>query len=347
MTTLAATAEPRRTWIQAPAIDLALFSYGWLIVLLPLLWVDAWIYPIVFAVLMVNDLHRHYTFVLVYGEPEEFEKRRTLYIWLPIVAALVAFAFVYSKSFPVLLTISVLWTMYHSVGQKYGITRIYARKAGYGEAWIEKGLIFSWFFYVVFAIAEEEAATLTQFDAGRVVLAALGHTLQYMTALSYPILAVALGFTLLFVRQEYANRHRMSVAKVLYVASILMLFAVFFRSLVIGYVVFGFSHALEYIALVNIFIKTKYAKRPEAQSLLARASRRLWLSSTLFGIGVVGVCAVAQLQYAEALGIYIVGSGFLHFIYDGWIWKVRRPEVGAPLGISYAAAPPKPAASIG
>jgi hypothetical protein len=59
------------------------------------------------------------------------------------------------------------------------------------------------------------------------------------------------------------------------------------------------------------------------------------------------VCAVAQLRYAEALGIYIVGSGFLHFIYDGWIWKVRRPEVGAPLGISYAAAPPKPAASIG
>jgi hypothetical protein len=347
MTTLAATADARRTWIHAPVADLILFSYGWLIVLLPLLWVDAWVYPVVFAILMVNDLHRHYTFVLVYGEPEEFEKRKTLYIWLPIVAAFVAFAFVYSKSFPVLLVISVLWTMYHSVGQKYGITRIYARKAGYGEPWIEKGLVFSWFYYVVVAIAEKEAATLSQFDAGRVVLDSLGGALKYMTALSYPMLIVALGFTLLFVRQEYLNRHHMSVAKVLYVMSILLLYAVFFRSLLIGYLVFGFSHALEYIALVNIFVKTKYARRPEAHSLLARASRRLWLSSTLFGAGVVGVCAVTQLQYAEALGIYIVGSGFLHFIYDGWIWKVRQPEVGAPLGISYAAASPKPMASVG
>lgn len=347
MTTLAATAETPRSWIHAPAADLTLFGFGWLIVLLPLLLVDAWIYPVVFAVLMVNDLHRHYTFVLVYGEPEEFGQRKTLYLVLPVVAALVAFAFVYSKSFPVLLTISVLWTMYHSVGQKYGITRIYARKAGYGEPWIEKGLIFSWFYYVAFAIAEKEAATLSQFDAGRVILASLGDVLRYMTALSYPILAVALVFTMLFVRQEYLNLHRMSLAKVLYVLSILLLYAVFFHSLVIGYVVFGFSHALEYIALVNIFVKTKYQRRPDARSLLARASRRLWLSSSIFAIGVVSICAVAQIQYADALAIYIVGSGFLHFIYDGLIWKVRRPEVGAPLGIRYEAATPKPMASVG
>jgi hypothetical protein len=336
MSTLTASIDARRTWIHAPASDLVLFGFGWLIILLPLLWVDAWIYPIVFAVLMVNDLHRHYTFVLVYGEPEEFEKRKALYIGLPIIAAMVAFTFVYAKSFPVLLTISVLWTIYHSVGQKYGITRIYARKAGYGEAWIEKGLIFSWFYYVVFAIAEKEAATLSQFDAGRVVLASLGDVLKYMTALSYPILAVALIFVLLFVRQEYVNRHRMSVAKVLYVLSILMLYGLFFRSLVLGYVVFGFSHALEYIALVNVFIGTKYQQRPEAQSLLARASKRLWLSSSLFAIGVVSVCAVAQIRYEHALAIYIVGSGFLHFIYDGLIWKVRQPDVGQPLGIRYA-----------
>lgn len=32
---------------------------------------------------------------------------------------------------------------------------------------------------------------------------------------------------------------------------------------------------------------------------------------------------------------YIVGSSFLHFIYDGWIWKVRDPKVGKALGIAY------------
>lgn len=140
MSTLAATAATRRTWIHNPAADLVWFGYGWLAVLLPLLWFEPSI-PLVFlAIVVVNDLHRHYTFILVYGEPEEFEKRRALYIGLPVVAAMVALAFVWAESFPILLTISVLWTIYHSVGQKYGITRVYSRKAGYGEPWIEKGM---------------------------------------------------------------------------------------------------------------------------------------------------------------------------------------------------------------
>ena len=33
------------------------------------------------------------------------------------------------------------------------------------------------------------------------------------------------------------------------------------------------------------------------------------------------------------LGLYITGSSFLHFIYDGWIWKVSKPHVGKPLDL--------------
>ena len=39
------------------------------------------------------------------------------------------------------------------------------------------------------------------------------------------------------------------------------------------------------------------------------------------------------------LEVYIIGSSFLHFIYDGWIWKMRKPSVGRPLELSY----PEPA----
>ncbi|MEW6324527.1 MAG: hypothetical protein AB1515_03990 [Nitrospirota bacterium] len=331
--------DSRRLWIHAPGSDLLLFSYGWLAVLLPLLWLQPWAVSVIFVVIAINELHRHYTFALVYAEPEEFERRRALYLGLPVLAAVVAFAFVYAEQFPLLLTISVLWTIYHSVGQKYGITRIYARKAGYGEAWIEKGLIFSWFYYVALAMIEREAGTLERFDAGRVVLESAGAALPYVHAVSLLLLAVALTFTLLFARQEYLNRHRISLPKVLYVCSVLLLYAVFFRSLVLGYVVFGFSHALEYIALVNIFVGTKYRKRPEARSLLARASKQLWLSSGLFALVVVTACLLAKGWNQQAFGVYIVGSSFLHFIYDGLLWKVRRPEVGAPLGIRYAEAP--------
>jgi hypothetical protein len=81
-------ADTRRLWIHTPASDLVWFSYGWLAVLLPLLWFEPSTPLVVLAILMVNDLHRHYTFVLVYGEPEEFEKRRALYIGRPVVAPL-------------------------------------------------------------------------------------------------------------------------------------------------------------------------------------------------------------------------------------------------------------------
>jgi hypothetical protein len=224
---------------------------------------------------------------------------------------------------------------------------VYSRKAGYGEAWIEKGLIFSWFYYVVFAIAEQEADTLSRLEDGRVALAFVGDALHDMTAISYVILPVALGFLLLFIRQEYLNRHRISTAKALYVLSILMLYASFFHSLVLGFLLFGFSHALEYIAFVNIFVRRKYQQRPEARSLLARASGRLWRSNAIFALVVVSLWVAVREWNQYALTVYIVGSSFLHFIYDGLIWKVRRPEVGVPLGIRYDAVSPKPMASVG
>jgi len=92
-----------------------------------------------------------------------------------------------------------------------------------------------------------------------------------------------------------------------------MLYSVFFYSLVVGYIVFAFSHALEYIAFVNIFVNSKYKKRQD--------------SGSLFGMNLD----------ENAFTICIVGSSFLHFIYDGLIWKVRKPEVGKPLDIKYAA----------
>ena len=107
------------------------------------------------------------------------------------------------------------------------------------------------------------------------------------------------------------------------------------HSVVIGYIVMGFSHAVEYIAFVNYFVDKKYKKKPESKSLLARASKKLWLYSGLFALVVIVLSLTGRHFDKKALAIYIVGSSFLHFTYDGLIWKVRRPEVGKPLEIKY------------
>lgn len=328
--------QPARNWIQGPSSDLLLFSFGWIAVLIPLLLLSDHISSIILMVLLFNYAHRHYTFALVYGDQEEFDKRKDVYTYLPFIAGMVTFLFVYFNAFSILLAISVLWTMLHSVSQKYGITRVYARKAGYGSGWIEKGLIFSWFYYLFLGLAEKEKATILSYRSGQAILTAVGDYLPLMTLASFIALAVASLFTVLYIRQEYLNRHQLSIAKNVYVLSILILYSLFHYSLIVGYIVFAFSHALEYIAFVNIFVKAKYIKKPNSGSIIARAVKNQWRNSTLFTVAIIAACFAGRQLDHHAFTIYIVGSSFLHFIYDALIWKVRQAEVGEPLGIKYA-----------
>lgn len=335
MTTLAV---PEKFWIKSPVSDSIFFSFGWIVVLLSLVIFKSHMGFIIVIVLLFNYVHRHYTMALVYGQREEFERRKMFYIYLPLIAAGVTALSLYMNIFYLLLTLSVLWTMYHSVAQKYGFTRIYSRKAAYGEGWIDKGIIFSWFFYLFFAMLVYQRHILAKYRAGKVIVYNVNPYMDIITWLSYILLAVSIVFTLIYVYGEFKNRAFISIPKNVFVFSTLLLYSVFFYDLVVGYVVFGFSHAIEYIAFVNIFVGAKYRKRPESNSLFSRVSRKQWLYSGLFSVVIVVLSLVGMKIDQNAFLIYIVGSSFLHFIYDGLIWKVRQPEVGKPLDIKYSSA---------
>jgi len=73
-----------RFWIRNPASDLVFFSFGWIPVFLALAVFKDHRGIIVLFVLMANYIHRHYTFALVYGQKEEFERRKRLYLLLPL-----------------------------------------------------------------------------------------------------------------------------------------------------------------------------------------------------------------------------------------------------------------------
>ena len=100
--------------------------------------------------------------------------------------------------------------------------------------------------------------------------------------MSYIFLAAAVIFTLIYIYQEYSNRDKISIPKNIFVVSTLCIYAIFFHSLIIGYVVFGFSHAIEYIAFVNIFVAAKYKKVTDTEKLFKRVSNRQWLYSGVF-----------------------------------------------------------------
>jgi len=355
---------PNRTstsslWIKNPIFDTIFFSFGWLIVLIPLVYYQneifrailvggtiegirnnpSYLWPslILLAVLITNYIHRHLTFALVYGEPEEFNRRKTLYILVPILFAAVTVISIYMGKFAVLLVLSLIWNIYHTVTQKYGITRIYSRKAKYGFGWLEKGVIFSWLFFLIFSVGTKNQPIIMKYKAGRQILDFIGGYAHYFETLSYVALAGALVFTLIYIHNEFKHRAQLSVPKNVFLLSTLLLFGVFFYNFLIGYVVLGFSHAFEYIAFVNVFVGSKYKKK-DSDSPLAVASKRQWLYSGLFSLFIVAFCLLGINLDENIFLMYIVGSSFLHFLYDGLIWKVRRPEVGKPLEIKYAEA---------
>ena len=329
-------AQPTKYWIKNPKFDLFYPSFGWIILFLAFVVFNKHYGALIIAVLVTSFIHRHYTFALVYGQKEEFTKRKWSYILLPVAFLLITALSLLLGFFTILLAISVVWTMYHTIAQKYGFTRIYSRKAGYGKAWLDKGIIYSWFVYLFLALGEKNKDLLAQYPVGQSLLTPLGDYFHIFTLLSYFALAVAILFTIAYIIEELKNWDKISIPKNLFVFSVLILYSIFFYSLIVGFVVFGFSHAIEYIAFVNVFVNSKYKKKAQTTNLFSKISRKQWAYSGIFTLFLAGISFAGVNINEPALGIYITGSSFLHFIYDGWIWKVSKPEVGQPLGIKYA-----------
>ncbi len=444
---------PRRVWIQGPFTDLVFFSFGWIVALAAFVAADrAGIgpkaRPVLFAVILLfNFLHRHLTFPLIYGDPEQFRARRGAYLLVPAVCVAVTAAAVllvrpagvegtpvaaplriapgsgvdffvleekgvrrlqarftgaetapeaaaeaihrqlggvlaaeaaggriavrapdgtrfylgaagplealglrgavgrlYEPSRPyltLLVVLSVLWTIFHTMMQKVGLLRVYGRKAGVTDGpWIDRAFVFSWLVFIFFHLGtrpELRAQVAAVSSTGRALKAFLESFPALLPGLSIGALAIAVAATVLYLRREIARPGPFEWPKNLYALSILGLYAGFYYDVIAGYAVFAFSHAIEYLAFVNAYARKKYLARPAESSFLARAVRRQALAMGAFVLVVAGSFLLWRTGSETTLHWYIVATGWLHFLYDGWIWKVRAPEVGRPLGIAYAA----------
>ncbi len=242
-------------------------------------------------------------------------------------------------AFSLLIFLSVVWTMYHTLMQKVGILRIYSRKGGYGKPWLDKWMVFSWFIFIFIQLASSlqvQQTAARRSAAGKIFQQLLDPIHPYLGYLALVALAVAWGITFYYLSNELKHRREFSWGKNLFVFSILLLYSTFFYDFVIGYAIFSFSHAIEYLAFVNVFSRKKYLLRSANSSWLAGVIRKqaFWFGSYAVAAAVI---FLSWNHFSRpTLKWFIVGSSFLHFLYDGWIWKTRNPEVGKPLGIEYS-----------
>lgn len=237
-----------------------------------------------------------------------------------------------------LLILASLWNFYHTLMQKMGILRIYSRKGEEGKSWLDKSMVWVWFGWLFFALAASplarvQAARLAK--TGRFIQNTLEPFFDFLPWVAHGFLAVGIVLTLWYFWEEWRFREKIHWPKNLFLLSLWGIYLTFFYDFLVGFLVFAFSHAVEYLAFVNVFAKKKYGGRPVLSSPMARWVKHQW---RYFAFFTVVSCVIFIPWYFEdrvTLNWYIVGTSFLHFLYDGWIWKVRKPEVGTPLGISY------------
>ncbi len=369
---MSAPTPSRAGWLRGPAWDTACLSFCWV----PLyLWfvfglrlgdgggevvlfaqrVDALALAVI-VVLALTYVHRHYTFVLVYGDPRAFSERARAYVVAPVVVLgivlgarlwgndpLARAGGVRVSAWDLLLVTSGVWNVWHTVQQRYGILRIYAGKAGGGleartEATRDRVLVWTLVVLLAVVLLTLRASTFESHPSGLDVLRALGPVIESPL---FGVFAVCVGIAASLVVFRWARAERRAslsmperVPRLAFLASTLALLAVFVvHGPVVGYLTFGSAHALEYLAFVHHFAERKFTPGGSRPSLASWLFTRPLAAAPLL-IGVLGLAYLSLQGVAstDAYVTYYVGTSMLHFLYDGWIWKVRRPDVATPLG---------------
>lgn len=309
--------------------------------------------------LAATYVHRHYTFVLVYGDRDTFRLRTRDFVLAPLLVFAIVGACrgLYGASrgdswawfgtaawWTVLITVGV-WNVWHTLMQRYGILRIYAGKAGHGLQARDHGrrdlaVLWTSVILVSWLTVMFRASTFAGQANARRALKIVGPWLDGVWP--WVVLAVLAGaWVVTFsawlrheLRAELAWRTRLP--RWLFLASTLVLLAVFVvHGPIVGYLCFGVAHALEYVAFVHHFGQQKFARGPEARSPAALLLRRpLMTAPLLIGGLLLAFVLLYEQRRADVYMVYYMGTSTLHFLFDGWIWKVRRPEVRAPLGVT-------------
>ena len=284
---------------------------------------------------LLSLLHQPLTLALVYGDKSQFALRPKLFTWSPIVAVvLIAVAVILDLW--IIIPIAAIWNTIHTLQQRYGLSRIYGRKAGFGSARLDRGVLFSWMVAALVIVGSTPTVLdqlsrvmLDQRNAG--AIKDLAGVRPYALWLLIPALGTAVVFFALLVRQERAHLAQANHAKWVYQGSSLLLIAMIAYDPLAGFIAYVASHAIEYFVVVDKTMQSRYGKTNDRTSLLGKMVHSTWgrvvfLAAFLFAIYEVDQGLGTHLPNNAYL-ITVYSIGILHFWYDSFIWKLRKPTV--------------------
>jgi hypothetical protein len=286
-------------------------------------------------VMFISFVHQPLTLPLVYASPWRLATHRRLFLWFPVVAVLVI-AMAVQVSLTLVAVVGGIWNAEHILMQRYGLTRLYGRKAGDDQGGLERGMLVSWFLVPLLwcAASGNLQHVLDRISSGSVDAAAASVLARMNIEAGIALAVVVIAAAYLTVRWVLAEQHLATGwngGKLLYLGSTAGLFGLALVDPIAAVVGFVASHSVEYFTLVNRSV----ASERQHRGLLGGTARRAHGRSAFFAAYLIAATAVFLLLYrvspAPVLLMAILTMGAVHFFYDAFIWKLRKPEVAASL----------------
>jgi hypothetical protein len=337
-------------WVHGPFADV-LLGWCWLPVALIMHNLESSItktQALMGIIFLISFAHQPLTLGLVYGDPDQRRAHRRFYLIAPF-AAVILILIGLNVSLTLVGLTAGLWNAEHTLMQRYGVLRIYGRKAGDDHGPIEKPMLITWLVTaLLFLGAYVDLPRFTSkigFDGTNKRSIDILHSLGRDATIPFWIgAAVSVALAVRWMRAE--RRRPASVArraKWSYAAGTLGLLIAVMIDPVAGIAGYVAAHAIEYFGIVHSSLRRRSSSGDI--SPVARVSATRVLRSALYVVyfaAIVGLIAGTwDIWDGKVYTFAILFFGALHILYDGFVWKLRKPAVAASLGIT-AVAPPIP-----
>jgi hypothetical protein len=336
--------ETRGLWLHGPFVD-AMLGWCWLPIAMVVHFAEPHLSVVqgtMAVIFLISFAHQPLTLGLVYGDPLQSEAHRRLYRWTPLVAfALILIGLDVSLTLVALM--AGLWNAEHTLMQRYGVLRIYGRKAGDQHGVLEKPMLIVWLVAgIAFLGAFVDLRNLELklgIDANNTRAVELLAHLRTPARVLFAIAAVVgVVMAVRWWRAERALGPAASGAKHLYALGTLGLVVAVMVDPIAGVAGYVAAHAIEYFAVVHRSLRTRRDGAPVARATCTPL-RRTGLYVVYFALVGTLVATTFNLDGGKVYAFAILFFGALHILYDGFVWKLRRPNVAASLGISQVALP--------
>jgi hypothetical protein len=284
-----------------------------------------------------------------YGDRELFQRYRLRFILAPIFLLAVC-GWLAHTQIGTLGVVFLLWGLWHGLAQVYGFMRIYDAKVGARSPWrarIDMSMCVAWFVGGVLHSPDKVADVLALFyQSGGPLLAsfAVDQVRLGWDVLTGVVTAAFVVYTLVRWRAgqpcSYVKLFAMTSS-----FSFWWFAMVYLKEIILGVAVFEIFHDVQYLSIVWVFNRTRVDKGRPVGAFTQFLFRPSTMMMTLYlGLVVAYGCATTldHVFIGEnlklALYALVMASTFLHYYYDGFIWKIREPTTSEGLGMQGSSA---------